>query len=56
MLWVDAISFFVTRWCQKLQNIDENWWKLANIDRECLLSSKRLEEIQWNFQERCILR
>ena len=28
--------FFVTRYCKKIQKIDENWWKLANIDREFL--------------------
>ena len=36
LLWADVISFFVTRWCQKIQKIDENWWKLANFDREFL--------------------
>ena len=28
--------------------------KIANIDREFV--SEQLEEIQWNFQERCVLR
>ena len=28
--------------------------KIANIDREFI--SERLEEIQWKFQERCVLR
>ena len=28
--------------------------KIANIDRE--FNSERLEEIQWNFQGRCVLR
>ena len=28
--------------------------KIANIDREFI--SEQLEEIQWNFQERCVLR
>ena len=37
----------------------KNWGKLmkiANIDREFYISSERLEEIQWNSQERCVLR
>ena len=32
----DVISFSVTKSCQKIQKIDENLWKLANIDREFL--------------------
>ena len=30
-----SLVFFVSSWCQKIQKIDENWWKLANINREC---------------------
>ena len=36
LLYADVISFFVTRQCQEIQKIDENWWKLASIDREFL--------------------
>ena len=31
-----TISFFVTKYCQKIQKIYENLWRLANIDREFL--------------------
>ena len=30
--------------------------KIANTDKEFFISSERLEGIQGNFQERCILR
>ena len=30
--------------------------KIANIDKEFFIYSERLEAIQGNFQERCILR
>ena len=36
LLYANVICLFVTRWCQKIQKIDENWWKLANFDREFL--------------------
>ena len=29
--------------------------KIVNIDRESIHISERLEELQWNFQERCDL-
>ena len=53
LLQADVISFFVTRKCQKIQKIDENWWKLANIDREiphifwtsCVISMKFSEKM-----------
>ena len=28
-----SLVFFVGSWCQKIQKIDENWWKFANINR-----------------------
>ena len=31
LLYANVISFFVISKCQKLQKIDANWWKLANI-------------------------
>ena len=51
----DAISFFVTRKCQKIQKIDENWWKWLILTEKFFISSERLEKYQWNFQERCDL-
>ena len=36
----------------KSQKIDE----IANIDKEDLQISERLEELQWNFQENCVLK
>ena len=29
--------------------------KIANIDREIVQTAERLDQFQWNFQERCAL-
>ena len=36
LLLATSLVFFVSRQCQKIEKIDENWWKLANVDREFL--------------------
>ena len=49
LLQVDVIGFFVTRKCQKIQNIDENRWLWLIFAEKVFISSERPEKIQWNF-------
>ena len=49
LLQTDAISFFVTSKRQKIQKIEENWWKELIQTEKIFISSERRKEFQWNF-------
>ena len=34
----------------------KNWWKELILTKTIFISSERLKEFQWNFQEKCDLR
>ena len=34
----------------------KNWWKELILTKKIFISSERLKEFQWNFQEKCDLR
>ena len=51
----DKLTSLVSRKCQKIQKLDENWWKYLTLTKKFFISSKRSKEFQWKFQTRCAL-
>ena len=49
LFYADAISFFAAR---KYQKKSKESIKIVNFEGEIFISSVRLEEFQWNIQER----
>ena len=50
LLYDAAIKFFLTRKCQKTRKI-----QVLILNEKISISSEQLEELQWNFHERCDL-